>query len=99
MESPLNLHWDIVPLFTLATIAILALYLRIEKKARRLSLFFLVLPVCFAMYTLSRWRQQLPELGMGLLSGGALYFLWHRRYGRRIPLPSSDSIRVWEQDD
>ena len=99
MESILYRHWDTVSLFTLATVIILVLYLRIEKKARRLSLLFLVLPVCFAMYTLSRWRQQLPELGMGLLSGSALYFLWHRLYGRRIPLPSSDSIKVWEQDD
>ncbi len=99
IESLLNLQWDIVPLFTLAAIAILALCLRIEKKARRLSLFFLVLPVCVAMYTLSRWRHQLPELGMGILTGGALYILWHRLYGHRIPLPSSDNIKVWGQDD
>ena len=99
MVSLLNLHWDIAALFTLATLVILALYFRIEKKARRLSLFFLVLPVCFAMYKLSQWRQQLPELELGLLSGGALYFLWHRLYGHRIPLPSSDNIKVWGQDD
>jgi predicted membrane channel-forming protein YqfA (hemolysin III family) len=99
MESMLNLHWDIVALFTLATIAILVLYLRIEKKARRLSFFFLVLPVCFGMYTLSRWRQQLPELMTGMINGGVLYLIWHMLYGRRIPLPSSDNIKVWEQDD
>ena len=99
IESLSNLNWDIVSLFTLATIAILALYLRIEKKARRLSLFFLVLPMWVAMYTLSRWRQQLPELGIGLVTGGALYLLWHRIYGHRIPMPSSDNITVWGKDD
>ena len=99
MESLLNLRSDGVALFTMATIAILILYLRIEKKARRLSLFFLLLPVCFGMYTLSRWRQQLPELGIGVLTGGALYLLWHLVYGHRIPLPCSDNITVWGQDD
>ena len=99
MESLLHLRSDVVALFTMATIAILILYLRIEKKARRLSFFFLLLPVCFGMYTLSRWRQQLPELGTGMLTGGALYLLWHRVYGHRIPLPCSDNITVWEQDD
>ena len=99
MESILNRHWDTVALFALATVMILVLYLRIEKKVRRLSLLFLVLPACFAMYTLSRWRQQLPEFWMGLLGGGVLYFLWHYLYGRRIPLPSSDNIKVWGQVD
>ena len=33
MESLLNLHWDIVALFTLATLVILALYFRIDRKS------------------------------------------------------------------
>ena len=93
------LQWDIVFLLAIATIAILVLYFRIEKKARWISLVFLVIPVCSIMYKLSQWRMQLPELRMGLLCGIIIYGIWHIVYGRKIPLPSSDNIKVWGQDD
>lgn len=93
------LQWDMVFLLAIATIAILVLYFRIEKKARWISLVFLVIPVCSVMYKLSQWRMQLPELRMGLLCGIIIYGLWHIVYGRKIPLPSSDNIKVWGQDD
>ncbi len=93
------LQWDMVFLLAIATIAILVLYFRIEKKARWISLVFLVIPVCSVMYKLSQWRMQLPELRMGLLCGIIIYGIWHVVYGRKIPLPSSDNIKVWGQDD
>ena len=93
------LQWDMVFLLAIATIAILVLYFRIEKKARWISLVFLVIPVCSVMYKLSQWRMQLPELRMGLLCGIIIYGIWHIVYGRKIPLPSSDDIKVWGQDD
>ncbi len=93
------LQWDMVFLLAIATIAILVLYFRIEKKARWISLVFLVIPVCSVMYKLSQWRMQLPELRMGLLCGIIIYGIWHIVYGRKIPLPSSDNIKVWGQDD
>ena len=93
------LQWDIVFLLTLATIAILFLFFRVEKKARWISLVFLVIPVCSLMYRLSQWRMQIPELRMGLLCGTIVYWIWHLLYGRKIPLPSSDNIKVWGQDD
>ena len=93
------LQWDMVFLLAIATIAILVLYFRIEKKARWISLAFLVIPVCSVMYKLSQWRMQLPELRMGLLCGIIIYGIWHIVYGRKIPLPSSDNIKVWGQDD
>lgn len=93
------LQWDMVFLLAIATIAILVLYFRIEKKARWISLVFLVIPVCSVMYKLSQWRMQLPELRMGLLCGIIIYGIWHVVYGRKIPLPSSDDIKVWGQDD
>ncbi len=99
MSSLSLLQWDIVSLLTVATIAILALYFRVEKKARWISLVFLVIPVCSAMYKLWQWRMQLPELRMGLLCGIIIYGIWHILYGRKIPLPSSDNIKVWGQDD
>mgnify|MGYP001419553439 FL=1 len=93
------LQWDIVFLLTLATLAILFLFFRVEKKARWLSLIFLVIPVCSLMYRLSQWRMQIPELRMGLLCGIIMYVIWHLLYGRKIPLPSSENIKVWGQDD
>ncbi|MEE3229223.1 MAG: hypothetical protein VX237_09035 [Chloroflexota bacterium] len=93
------LQWNIVFLLTLATLAILFLFFRVEKKARWISLIFLVIPVCSLMYRLSQWRMQIPELRMGLLCGIIMYVIWHLLYGRKIPLPSSDNIKVWGQDD
>ncbi|HJO91382.1 MAG TPA: hypothetical protein QF606_06915 [Anaerolineales bacterium] len=93
------LQWNIVFLLTLATLAILFLFFRVEKKARWISLIFLVIPVCSLMYRLSQWRMQIPELRMGLLCGIIMYVIWHLLYGRKIPLPSSENIKVWRQDD
>ncbi|MBO36262.1 MAG: hypothetical protein CL612_00310 [Anaerolineaceae bacterium] len=93
------LQWNIVFLLTLATLAILFLFFRVEKKARWISLIFLVIPVCSLMYRLSQWRMQIPELRMGLLCGIIMYVIWHLLYGRKIPLPSSENIKVWGQDD
>ena len=93
------LQWDIVFLLTLATLAILFLFFRVEKKARWISLIFLVIPVCSLMYRLSQWRMQIPELRMGLLCGIIMYVIWHLLYGRKIPLPSSENIKGWGQDD
>ena len=98
-ESLSLLQWDIVFLLTLATLAILFLFFRVEKKARWISLIFLVIPVCSLMYRLSQWRMQIPELRMGLLCGIIMYVIWHLLYGRKIPLPSSENIKVWGQDD
>ena len=98
-DSLALLQWDIVFLLTLATLAILFLFFRVEKKARWISLIFLVIPVCSVMYRLSQWRMQIPELRMGLLCGIIMYVIWHLLYGRKIPLPSSDNIKVWGQDD
>ena len=98
-DSLTLLQWDIVFLLTLATLAILFLFFRVEKKARWISLIFLVIPVCSLMYRLSQWRMQIPELRMGLLCGIIMYVIWHLLYGRKIPLPSSDNIKVWGQDD
>ena len=98
-DSLTLLQWDIVFLLTLATLAILFLFFRVEKKARWISLIFLVIPVCSLMYRLSQWRMQIPELRMGLLCGITMYVIWHLLYGRKIPLPSSDNIKVWGQDD
>ncbi|MEE3255238.1 MAG: hypothetical protein VX199_06015 [Chloroflexota bacterium] len=98
-DSLALLQWDIVFLLTLATLAILFLFFRVEKKARWISLIFLVIPVCSLMYRLSQWRMQIPELRMGLLCGIIMYVIWHLLYGRKIPLPSSDNIKVWGQDD
>ena len=99
MELILELRWDTVALLTLAIVAILILYLRIEKKARGLSLFFLVIPAGYIMYKGAEWQQRLPELFFGFLSGGILYLIWHQFYGQRIPLPSSDNIKVWGQEE
>ena len=98
-DSLALLQWDIVFLLTLATLAILFLFFRVEKKARWISLIFLVIPVCSLMYRLSQWRMQIPELRMGLMCGIIMYVIWHLLYGRKIPLPSSDNIKVWGQDD
>jgi len=51
------------------------------------------------MYKVAEWQQRLPELFFGFLSGGILYLIWHQFYGQRIPLPSSDNIKVWGQED
>ena len=97
-----DLRWDIILLIAVATFSILFMYFRIEKKARWISLVFLLIPFCAGIYRMSKWNMQLSALGnteIGIFTGLVLFSIWHLIYGRNIPLPNSNTIKVWGQDD
>jgi hypothetical protein len=86
--------------FGLATMCLIAGWalLRVERRARWLVLVLLVAPgvLVLALWaTIGRqWLEVLAGVGLALVVGG----LWWLPRGRRLPPPSSDSIKVWGQE-
>ena len=83
---------------TVLDLALLFMLLRVERRALWVVVVLLVLP---AGYFIWRWASvggHLAEAGAGLGIALALTAAWWLAYGRRLPRPSSDSIKVWGQE-
>ena len=87
-------------IFGLALLALTLLFLllRVERRVLWLVLLFLVLP---AVYFVWRWATaggHMAEAAVGLAIAVALTAAWWLVLGRRLPRPTSDSIKVWGQE-
>ena len=82
-------------LFALMAIALL----RSVITRRRRALWLLLLPLALFTFRWAGYRGSWSELGLaGLLSAVAVVSWWFA-YGRRLPPPTDDNIRVWTKDD
>ena len=94
-----GLNWSTIGILTLACLSILIGYLRVEKSGRIISLFLLVMPLCYVIWIWTSHNKERTEMWIALAAAALIYFLWHGFYGHRLPKPSSDNIKVWGQDD
>ena len=73
---------------------------RTVRKGRRRWLLALILIAVVVLA--SRWaayRQTWAEFGAAALAASAVVLLWWFGYGRRLPPPTDDNIRVWTKED
>jgi len=73
---------------------------RSVKRGRRRRILYLI-PVVVGIVIL-RWaayRQAWAELVVATLAAGLICVLWWFAYGRRLPPPTDDNIRVWTKDE
>lgn len=85
-------------LSALLTLVALAVLRSVRTGRRRL---IVLIPVLLAL-VLVRWasyRQAWAELALAVAVSGLTLLLWWFVYGRRLPPPSDDNIRVWTKDD
>ncbi len=94
-----SLDWNLILLFAIADLLILYVFFRVERKARWIVIIFLTGPVCFLMYRLAGIRDHMAELFTALGLACLLFTSWYIAYGRHLPIPTSDNIKVWTPDD
>lgn len=88
----------VAALAVLFALTAIALFRSVITRRRR-ALWLLLIPL--GLFTL-RWaiyRSHWAELGLGVLFATVAVVVWWFAYGRRLPPPTDDNIRVWTKDD
>jgi hypothetical protein len=93
---------DWVPILSLTAVfvGLTVSLIRMVKKGRRRWLLYLI-PFVVALLA-ARWatyRQTWAELVVAAIAALVVCLVWWFSYGRRLPPPTDDSIRVWTKDD
>lgn len=73
--------------------------LRSVMTRQRRYLFLLLVPLALFTFRWAAFRQRWSELGIAMLAALLLVGAWWLAYGRRLPPPTDDNIRVWTKDD
>ena len=99
---PILLAVDWVPILALTAIfaGMAVALIRTVKKGRRRWMVNLI-PLVVAVLAL-RWasyRQAWAELGVAAVAAAVIGLGWWFAYGRRLPPPTDDNIRVWTKED
>ena len=89
-----------VNVFGLTAVALLLLFamLRVERRALWVVLVLLVLP---GGIVIGRWASvggHWGETALALAIALPLTLIWWLAIGRRLPVPTSDNIKVWGRD-
>jgi len=83
---------------TLLSLVLLFMLLRVERRALWLVIVLLVLPALVAVWRWASLGGHLGEAGLALVIALVITGVWWLAVGRRLPRPSSDSIKVWGQE-
>ncbi len=93
------MDWWAIPVLAVILTALTLAVVRSDKRRRRRLLLLVPIPLMVLVWRWASYRQAWIELALAAaISTAALVVRW-RAYGRRLPPPSDDSIRVWTQND
>ncbi len=73
--------------------------LRTPRRVRRWIILILPLPLVVLIYRWAAYRRAWFDLAIALVIGIAGLGLWWGFWGRRLPAPNDETIRVWTKDD
>ncbi|HMK07683.1 MAG TPA: hypothetical protein VK449_01510 [Anaerolineales bacterium] len=73
--------------------------LRTVRNRRRRVLYLIPIIVALIAIRWASYRQTWAELGLSLAAAAVVCVIWWFAYGRRLPKPTDDTIRVWTKDD
>lgn len=85
-------------LAVLSSLMAIALVRSVITRRRR-ALWLLLIPLALFTVRWAMYRSRWSELGLSALLAAVAVSLWWFAYGRRLPPPTDDNIRVWTKDD
>lgn len=88
-----------VGLLTTLLVGVSLAVLRSVRTGRRRFLLLIPLLLAVVAWRWAAYRQAWWELGLSIAAAAVILLGWWRAYGRRLPPPSDDNIRVWTPDD
>jgi MFS superfamily sulfate permease-like transporter len=93
------LNWSNVIGLTVVALILLFALLRVERKRMWVVILLLVAPTTLLLIIWAnfyrRWPETLLALAIGLVFAGTWWFL----YGRKLPPPTTENIKVWGQEE
>jgi hypothetical protein len=93
---PVRCAFTLMAIFAGLAVAVV----RTVRKGRRRWMLF-VTPVVVEILAI-RWasyRDAWAELGAAAVGAAVISLVWWFSYGRRLPPPTDDNIRVWTKED
>ena len=93
------MNWGNVATVALVALVLMFGWLRVERRRRLAILLILIGPTCFLTYRWAAYRDEFAETWTGFGIALLVAFVWWLVYGRKHPPGSSDSIKVWGQED
>ena len=93
------MNWTNVIGLTFVVLLLLFALLRVERKRMWVVVLLFVAPTAILLVIWAnfyrRWPELLFALALGLVFAGTWWFL----YGRKLPPPTTENIKVWGQED
>ena len=83
---------------TLLALVLVFMLLRVERRALWLVLLLLVAPAVVVVWRWASVGGHMGEAGVALAIALPLTVVWWLAFGRRMPRPNSDVIKVWGQE-
>ena len=99
---PILLGMDWVPVLSLTAIfagMAVGLIRTVKKGRRRWMITSIPLVVAILALLWAAYRRAWAELGVAAVAAAAIGLGWWFAYGRRLPPPTDDNIRVWTKED
>jgi hypothetical protein len=92
------MNWQTVLLLAAAFLGISLLHARTIPKRRKIFLIVWLI-VAILIYRWANYRGAWREVGIAAASAFLFFIIWWVVYGRRLPTPTDDGIRVWSEED
>lgn len=92
------MNWQTFGLLSIAFLGIGLLHARTIPKRRRVFLLVWLI-VGVLIYRWANYRGAWAEVGLAAALALIVFGLWWLFYGRKLPTPSDEGIRVWSEDD
>jgi len=93
------MNWSNVIGLALVALLLLFALLRVERRRLWLVIVLLVAPTAWLLSLWANFYRRWPETLLAVAMALTLTGAWWFRYGRRLPPPTSDTIKVWGQED
>jgi hypothetical protein len=92
------MNWPNVLTLAAGMLIVFFALLRVERRRLWVVLVVLLAPSLFLTAVWASWRNAWPEALVAVGIAGAVAGGWWLAIGRRLPRPTSDSIKVWGQE-